>query len=46
MVQSMREITTHFDGYGLNDRIRIEASDEDANSVPHRFDFISPRMGS
>lgn len=36
----MREITTHHDGLGLNDLIRVEASDEDANGVPHRFEFF------
>jgi hypothetical protein len=35
----MREITTHHDGLGLNDLIRVEASDEDANGVPHRIEF-------
>lgn len=36
----MKEITTHHDGFGLNDLIRIEASDEDVNGVPHRIDFF------
>lgn len=36
----MREITTHHDGFGLNDLIRVEASDEDANGVPHRIEFF------
>jgi hypothetical protein len=35
----MREITTHHDGLGLNDLIRVEASDEDANGVPHHIAF-------
>lgn len=32
-------ITTHHDGFGLNDLIDVEASDPDANGVPHRIDF-------
>ena len=35
----MKIITAHHDGLGLNDRIRIEAQDEDVNGVPHRFIF-------
>ena len=35
----MKNITTHHDGFGLNDLIDVEASDPDANGVPHRIDF-------
>lgn len=35
----MNLITTHHDGFGLNDLIDVEARDEDANGVPHRVDF-------
>jgi hypothetical protein len=35
----MKTITTHHDGFGLNDLIEIRASDEDVNGVPHRIDF-------
>lgn len=33
-------ITSHHDGFGLNEAIRIEASDEDEHGVPHRFTFM------
>ena len=33
-------ITSHHDGFGLNDAIRIEASDPDEHGVPHRFTFM------
>ena len=33
-------ITSHHDGFGLNEAIRIEASDPDVNGVPHRFTFM------
>ncbi len=35
----MNLITTHHDGFGLNDLIDVQASGEDANGVPHRIDF-------
>jgi len=35
----MKNITSHHDGFGLNDLIDVEMSDEDANGVPHRVDF-------
>lgn len=35
----MKNITSHHDGFGLNDLIEVDASDEDANGVPHRIDF-------
>ncbi len=35
----MKTITSHHDGLGLNDLVRIEASDEDLNGVPHRYEF-------
>ena len=45
MIEEAVEITghaiiSHHDGFGLNDAIRIEASDEDEHGVPHRFTFM------
>jgi len=38
-MEKITSITTHHDGFGLNDLIDVEMSDEDANGVPHRVDF-------
>lgn len=35
----MKEITTHHDGLGLNELIRVVAMDDDLYGVPHRIEF-------
>lgn len=33
-------VRDHHDGFGLNDRIDVEAVDRDDNGVPHRYNFL------